>query len=351
MTKLLIKVGVVLIAIIVLAGLWRLCNKKVGIDQVGVRTNNVTGEIVEKDMRPGFRLEIPGVHRLDILDPTWQFFKMEGSSSLELVGADQYKTTMEVTIVYRIIPGEACKVIVPMGVGDGFKRKMEIYAEKPVWEVLAKLNTSDFYNSEKRMRQADLVVTTLNELLKDENWPLEVSAVLIRNIAFDPNFEARLLEKQLLDQEKLLNVAQENYENELKVTQLIERDTQYLVLEVDQEKERKILNIQATAQAEIDNLNADANKEAETALAEANAFKRQKQAEGELLKTEAQAMGDKAINEAYQGFGGQMYLVKKMIENIEIGNIEINTNKTNPFDVEQMLKMLGAEFTLDKTDK
>lgn len=346
MTKLLTKVGVVLIVIIVLAGLWRFCNTKVGIDQVGVRTNNISGKIDQEDMRPGFRLTIPGVHRLDILDPTWQFFKMEGSNALELVGADQYKTTMEVTIVYRIIPGEAHSVIVPMGDGSGFKRKMEVYSEKPVWEVLAKLNTSDFYNSEKRMQQADLVVVTLNELLEKENWPLEVAAVLIRNITFDPNFEARLLEKQLLDQEKLLNVAQENYENELKVTQLIERDTQYKVLAINQEQERTILNVQAGAQAEIDKLTADARLEAETALAEANRYMRQKQAEGELLKTEAQAEGDKAINEAYQGFGGQMYLVKKMIENIEIGDIEINTNKTNPFDVEQMLKMLGAEFTL-----
>ena len=32
-----------------------------------------------------------------------------------------------------------------------------------------------------------------------------------------------------------------------------------------------------------------------------------------------------------------------MVENIEIGDIEINTNRTNPFDVGRMLEMLGVQ--------
>ena len=31
-----------------------------------------------------------------------------------------------------------------------------------------------------------------------------------------------------------------------------------------------------------------------------------------------------------------------MIDNIRFGEIEINTNQTNPFDVNQMLRMLGV---------
>ena len=41
--------------------------------------------------------------------------------------------------------------------------------------------------------------------------------------------------------------------------------------------------------------------------------------------------------------GGDFLLGKRMIENVEFGEIEINTNLWNPFDIQETLrKILGA---------
>ena len=40
-----------------------------------------------------------------------------------------------------------------------------------------------------------------------------------------------------------------------------------------------------------------------------------------------------------------------MIDAIEFGEIEVNTNKVNPFDVNQMLKMLGLDPEMLKVEK
>ncbi|MFC1601138.1 SPFH domain-containing protein [Candidatus Sumerlaeota bacterium] len=336
------------VVVIIVLTISRFCVQKVAIDQVGVRTNQLRNAVEQKDLGPGFHWIIPGVHRLDLLDPTWHFLELSDKDSLKLRGADQYLTEIEITVVYRVRPGQAHRILIDIGMGDAFEDRIKNMAFKQAWDVLAELNTPEFYNAEKRAIQAEKVKTKMNDALVAAKWPLDIAAVLIRNIRFDETFEERLLKKQLLDQEKLLNVALTQYQEQLKETQLIERDTDYKVIAIGQELQREIVNLQAETKATIANIHATSRLEADTAIALADRYQREQVAKGELLKTQAQAEGDQAINKAYEGAGGQMYLVKKMIENIELGTIEINTNVTNPFDVEQLLNMLGVNYQLEE---
>lgn len=343
MKRLLGIITIVFLVIIVLVAA-RLCVEKVEIDKVGVRSNLMTQSVEKDDLKPGFHWAIPTMHRIDVLDPTWQFLTLDNQKALRLRGADQYLTEIDISIIYRIKPGQAHRVITLIGMGETFKTRIEDVAKKLAWDVLAELNTEDFYNAHRRARQADKVRDEMNTALAQREWPMEVKSVLIRDVRFDQAFEDRLLEKQLLDQKKLLNVSLKTEQQELMKTQLIEKETEAMVIAIEQEREREIVNVRAETNAQIAEIHATSRLEAESMIAEAERYMREKTAEGELLKTQAQAEGDKAINEAYQGFGGQTYLVRKMLENIEFGEIEINTNKTNPFDVEQLLDMLGVGY-------
>jgi len=176
-----------------------------------------------------------------------------------------------------------------------------------------------------------------------ENEHLEVADVLIRDITYDQAFENLLLQKQKLDQEKLLFDSQRKLADEKKKTELIERETNNMAIRIEQEKQTAIVTLIAAADAAIAKMEADARRDAETLVAQAQSTARKKIAEGDLAKVRARAEGEKAINAAYQEPGGELYIAKQIVQNLQFGEIEINTNQTNPFDVAQMLRMIGVD--------
>ncbi|MCX7012141.1 MAG: SPFH domain-containing protein, partial [Candidatus Sumerlaeota bacterium] len=263
----------------------------------------------------------------------------------KLIAADQFTIGLDVTLVYSLEQGTGYKAILKYGEGSGFEEKMRVNTEKVLTEVLGQLTTEDFFNPDKRSKQARKALDELNRRMQnpDTREYLTAHFLLIRNIAYDPNFEKRLLEKQVYDQQQVLYESQTRREAELEKTQMIEKDTAAKVLAIQEEMKQDIAVLGAQTDAEIARIQADAQYYAETVTAEATRHKREKTALGELEKTFAQARGDQAINAAYSGIGGQLLLVKKMIENVAFGDIEVNTNRTNPFDVNEMLRMLGGD--------
>jgi regulator of protease activity HflC (stomatin/prohibitin superfamily) len=322
------------------------CLTKVRLNEVGVKVDNLGGGIVTEDYLPGYHIVIPGMHTMYRFDPTVQTLNMGGSDSThpaaEIRSKDQYMTRFDITVLYRIHEKQANLVAKEIGLDQkmivNFVRSN---VDKVLWGTLGSLNTQDYYNVKKREEARKKAKASLAEQLKPRH--LEMVDILIRAIAYQSNLEEILVQKQLLDQRKALNVEKTRLEKELEKTQSIERETEAKVRVIAEEKTQEIANIVADTDAKVRKFKADADFESEKLLAEADRYRRTKMSEGELAKTQAKAKGDKAINEAYSASGGQAYITRQMVENLTYGNIEVNTNAVNPFDVEQVLRMLGLK--------
>lgn len=341
------------------------CTAIVPFDRVGVRSNQLGDGVEKKDLTPGLWVIIPGIHKLDILDPTIQrlnfgvsepnsmknrrkYQSVEVSfgtseSALQLRTKDQYTTALDITIYYRIKDGKAHEALLSMGPGYSFRERFRQQAEAIIWKVMAEMRTEDFYDSKVRTDGALETTTRLNTSFEKDGVPLEAVSLLIRKVVFDPRFESKLITKQLLDQRKLLGESQTILENQKKVTEMIQRETGAKVAVITTEMTQGMNTLRDEAGAKISFIKADADLKVRIAISAAERHKREKTAEGEKLKEIAKAVGEKAINQAYQSSGGTLLLSRKMIQNLKIGNIIINTNKTNPFEVDTFLNMVGAQ--------
>ncbi len=333
--------------------IYKLCFVKVALDEVGVKVDNIAGGIVEQDFEPGFHFVFPFVHSMHIMDPTIQAFHMRDDKTadtpaLKLVGKDQYSTRFDVTILFRIAGGKAYKIATKVGTTPQKAREvLRSKAEKALWDALGRLDTQEFYDVARRERaRADAKVLLQKEL---EPLYLELVDVLIRDIKYDPNLENILVRKQLIDQQREYTVEKAKLERELEKTQAIEQEAAAKVRVIEEEMTQEVANIEAETDARINEITADADLTAKSLLAEADLDRRRKIAQGELAKTVAEAKGEKAVNEAYTVPGAQFLLTRKMVDSLSFGPIEINTNDVNPFDVDQLLRMLG--LTTTTTDK
>lgn len=322
------------------------CLTKVRLNEVGVKVHMVGGSgIDDEDYGPGYYFLVPGVHKMYRLDPTVQTYQMGGAGGnqpLKLRARDQYTTQFDITILYRIMPGKAHVLAQQVGMEtDRIERFVRSRADRALWDVLGRLDTQLFYNVDRRETAREDAKQKLATTLEPNS--IELVDILIREIKYDPKFEERLVQKQLLDQNKALNVEKTRLEKELQITESIQRETAAMVKVIDEERIQEVATIVAETDAKIQEIEADADLTAQKLIAEADRHRRTKISEGELAMTQAKAKGEKAINEAYQGIGGQAYITRQMIDAIEFGEIEVNTNKVNPFDVNQILRMLGLD--------
>ena len=347
-----LTIAILVILLLVVVG-GAACLTKVRLNEVGVKVNLLGGSgIVKNDFPPGYYFVVPGMQKMYRLDPTVQTFQMGGSDritdALKLSGKDQYTTRFDITILHRINPDHAHLLAQQIGIEpERIRNYVRSKSEQVLWDVLGRLNTQDFYNVEKRENARRTAAEKLQQILEPNH--LQLVDILIREIAYDPKFEQVLVQKQLLDQNKALNVEKTRLEKELEKTQSIERETEAMVKVILEEKTQGVANTVAETDARINEIEADADLTSQKLLAEADQYRRTRISEGELAKTQAKAKGEKAINEAYQGMGGQAYITRQMIDAIEFGDIEVNTNLVNPFDVNQLLRMFGLDP--DKLEK
>lgn len=320
--------------------------EKVPLDKIGVKVNSLGEGTVQEDLPPGYYFILPGTQRLYLYDPTVQTFNMGGSDamqdSLKLTGKDQYETKFDITVVFRIPEGKAH--MVADTIGPDRTKMLDVVrskADAALWDALGRLNTQEFYDVDKRETARAGAKDKLQDSLSEVH--LELVDILFRAITYDPNLEKILVQKQLFDQRRALNVEKTKLEAELEKTQSIERETEALTRVIEEERIQEIANIEAETDAQINQIEADAAFEAEKLIALAEKHRRTKISEGELSRTQAKAKGEKAINEAYLGTGGQAYITRLMIDSMEFGEIEVNTNQMNPFDVNQLLGMLGLD--------
>jgi regulator of protease activity HflC (stomatin/prohibitin superfamily) len=197
----------IFVALLLLRGMF-LANVELG--QVGVRRSNVGG-VVEKDLDPGWRLEVAGLHKVIELPSTYQFLDFLDDDALEIRTKDNNIVTLDISVPYRIKPGAAWEIVSAGNhAEDGqggyrFQRLTRETAVSVLRQHLADLQSSDFYATDRRIAVSDRALEVLNEEL--DALHVEANAILMRSVFFRPEYESQLLQIQLNAQNKLLDGA------------------------------------------------------------------------------------------------------------------------------------------------
>ena len=89
----------------------------------GVRYNNAFG-LHEKDLAPGWHLEIVGLHRVWRLPSSYLYLNYTGREALSIRTKDNNTVTVDVSVPYRIIPGRAWSVMIVRSPGCSLGRRL-----------------------------------------------------------------------------------------------------------------------------------------------------------------------------------------------------------------------------------
>ena len=177
---------------------------------VGVRYNNALG-LYKEDLKPGFHTEITGVQRIYRLPSKYLQVDYAGGDAFSVRTKDNNTIQLDLSIPYRVKPGEAWKVMDAgnhLNVGDG-KYRFQRFAEQTVTSVLrehlAELQTEDFYDTTRRLTVTNNALKVLNKKLAA--YHLEARTILVRATYFRDEYETQLGRIQLNEQQKLLDGA------------------------------------------------------------------------------------------------------------------------------------------------
>lgn len=203
---------------IVVIVLWlgpKACFATIEPDEIGVRQSNVSG-VNPEDLGPGWALRVPAIHTMIRLPRRFEFLDytkddIGPQDSLQIRTQDNNIVIIDVSVPYRITPGEGYEVVEK---GNHREDQDEVLRVQSVAEDttvsvlrerLAQLTSADWYNTKRRREVADTTLGALNESLSEYN--ITAKAVLIRSVTFRPEYEQQLQQIQLNEQVKLLDMA------------------------------------------------------------------------------------------------------------------------------------------------
>lgn len=213
---------------------------------VGVRYNNALG-LHKQDLAPGYHLEIAGLQRVYRLPSKFLHIVYGQDSMFSVRTKDNNTIQLDVSIPYRIKPGEAWRVMHSgnhLDVGDGkfrFQRFAEQTAISVLREHLAELQTEDFYDTDRRLAVTGEALKVLNTKLGEYN--LEARTILIRATYFREEYETQLAQIQLNEQQKLLDGAKRAVAERQQDFDNYEQETNALVSAKEQDWAQRIAQL------------------------------------------------------------------------------------------------------------
>lgn len=326
------------------------------IGQVGVRIQQFAlfGKqgLVAKDYNPGWHMNRGPIDKWMTFDSTVQTLEMtrdpqQGDSrridDIKVQSADGYVISLDVTLKYHIIKGQAYQMYQQIGAGTKYKVIVRNEAQKACMAAFGQMKTEDFYNPAERKRTATTVHEDLNTALVPKG--LNVIDVLIRSVQFDPEYENKIRRKKLADQEVELNKSMAAAEKMSGKTQVIEAETKKLVQIVIEEKTAELIRMKAETDLEMSTINAEYERYAKEKRADADLVAAQNNAKGTLLVKTAEAEGERMRNEALQGSGGDILVALEAARNLRISNVDVSSLNVDFLDLNGMVDKLGAGST------
>ena len=347
---------------------------KIELGEVGVRTQQyaILGQkgVVQEDFGPGWHRNLPLLDIWKIFDATVQTteFTTEeerketrkiysflsqtsrkyldsvpvgGPGQVELKSKDGYTVRLDVTVKYRIKPGEVHKLYTKLGSEVRYKGIVRDQVQKVIRDTFGTMLTEQFYDPEVRRVKTIEGTEILKEVLALNS--IELIDILIRDIAFDPTYERKILDKKLADQDVELNKSRALAEEKKGETNRIAAETEAKVRVIEQELKAEQLTLRAETDKTIAQINADARLAAARLKANADLYKAELEAKGTLLEKEASAEGERLKAAALNTPGGANLVAMELVEQLNLGEVTVSTQSEDFLDVEALLKKIGAQ--------
>lgn len=211
---------------------------------------------------------------------------------------------------------------------------------KTIRDIFGTMLTEQFYDPEVRRLKTTAAAEQLTTDLATNS--IELIEILIRDIAFDPTYERKILDKKLADQDVELNKSRALAEEKKGETNRIEAETQAKVRVIEQELKAKQLTMKAETDKEIAQINADARLTAAKLKADADLYKAELEAKGTLLEKEAQAEGERLKATALDTPGGANLVAYELVQQLQLGDMTVSTQSNDFLDTEAILQKVGA---------
>ncbi|NQU44556.1 hypothetical protein HQ520_14795, partial [bacterium] len=178
--------------------------------EVGVKLNNLTGDMSVLT-RQGTHIYNGLLSTFHVLDRTVQRLEMtatpdrgdrRGADDVRVKTIDGSDVFLDLTINYRMLidPESVKKVLLTSGSGNAYKAKwVRDYSRSICRTVFGELTTEQFYDSAELNMKKLQAKDEINENLKP--FGLEVMEVVAEKFRFHEEYEAKIQEKKLADQE------------------------------------------------------------------------------------------------------------------------------------------------------
>jgi len=262
------------------------------------------------------------------------------TGQVELKSKDGYTVRLDITVKYRVSPNEVHKLYQELGSEARYKGIVRDQVQKTIRDIFGTMLTEQFYDPEVRRTKTVEAKKDLKGELADSS--IDLIDILIRDIAFDPSYERKILDKKLADQDVELNKSRALAEDKKGETNRIAAETEAKVRVIEQELIAKKLTMKADTDKEIAQLNADARLTAAKLKADADLYKAEFEAKGTLLEKEATAEGERLKATALNTPGGENLVAFEIVEQLNLGEITVSTQSNDFLDVASVLEKVGA---------
>lgn len=256
-------------------------------DQVAVKVNYLSGDN-EVINTPGFKIYIPILQDIFLFDKTPQEFVMAGSKFLDnnhvaqlTVRANDGSNLLfdDLVIQYRLLPGQADKVLNDSGAGDRFKSYwIRAYARSILRDEFGKYSSEELANPTLYGQATTEGENRLNAILNDHG--MEVIRIFTPKPTFDDAYEKAIEDRKIADQDVERLIAMEDQ---------LKREREQRIAAVEKEKEIEMRSLQGDLKRAL----IDSERESIRQRKSADAFAVERRAKGMASKAEmvAQARG------------------------------------------------------------
>ena len=318
--------------ILFLGGWWlsSCCTVYIGPNEVGIHAISFGSKsgIQKEPWQTGTHVVIPNYERVLIFptdlqalnrsaNPTESSKSSRSDGPIVIQTADNYKVSVDATVLYRV--RDPYLLITKVGPGKLFEDSVVIpRSDKALRQALGELNSEEFYQGPKRIKQAQMAFNALKPEFEEKG--IELVKVLVRRITYDEAYQHQIEQRKIQDQMVYKNQAES-------------------VAAKEEARKREMISTgQAKVQVELEK----GQQQVAQILSDARLYQRTKTAEADLLVKTAQATGTELENRALEGAGAQALVGRRLADLLKGVKVIIvpssGPGATNPLNINDMLR-------------
>ncbi|MFQ5506532.1 MAG: SPFH domain-containing protein [Planctomycetota bacterium] len=336
-------ISILVIVLTALGIIARLNVVQIEIGQTGVLTREFSDGLVKKDYAPGFHWNMGPLHTWDVFDTTVQTLSMLRSvkdGAFQLKSADGATVTLDVTVKYKIKPGECHKILEEFGRGTNYQEKVRNQAIDAMRPVFGSMETEDFYDPAARAKRASQAEQVLSKRLAGLH--VDLIGILVRDVSFEEAYEKRIQEKEIAKQDAQLNDAKKDAAEFVGETNKILAETDAKVTVIEEGLQKSIQELTAENEVQIAKIKADAERYVVEMRAEADLVVAEKTAAGDLLVKNAEAEAQALRQRALVGSGASNLIALEAARNLQLTKFVVSTRENNILNLLDLATKLGA---------